>query len=105
MQNKAKLGQDGTSGGRRATERAMVQNEPNLAGRLEPRRAKCAKRTQFGPPGHGVPGPGVRSEGSSLPPSDFKPQTSHFSTEIAQNKANFLQSNERSKYFVERDLW
>jgi hypothetical protein len=38
---------------------AIVQNEPNSAGRPGPRRAKCAKRTQF-PAGPGGTRPGGR---------------------------------------------
>jgi hypothetical protein len=51
--NKAKLGQDGTSGGRRAREGAIVQNEANspaAPGGRGPRgwgtRGNCAKQTQ-----------------------------------------------------------
>jgi hypothetical protein len=59
-QNKAKPGQDGTSGEQRARERAIVQNKANLPPRARklalgrdregPPGCHCAKRTQFGGP-------------------------------------------------------
>jgi hypothetical protein len=110
----------GTLGGR------CMQNEPNLArapgngrgpaGRdarpesetcktnpISPARGrspegKCAKRTQFGPAGQGVPGreaSGAKSQvsGQEGPPcrpptSNCAPQTSHFPTGNVQNEAN-----------------
>jgi hypothetical protein len=60
-------------------------NGRRLAGRAAPPESDCAKRTQFGPAGHGAPGRGVSSvefQVSSqrkpelfLPTSHFKPQT------------------------------
>ena len=50
----------------------IVRNEPNLAGRPEPRRAKCAKRTQFGPRGQALAGPNVRNEPNFGEISSFK---------------------------------
>ncbi len=45
MRNKAKLGQDGTSGGRRAREGPMVQNKPNL--RRDILSGKCWKERKI----------------------------------------------------------
>ena len=59
--NKAKLGQDGESGGWRAREVAIVRNEPNCPMRgteavSQLRIADCAKQTQFpaGPEEYGA---------------------------------------------------
>ena len=51
LQNKAKFGQDGTSGGRHTREGPIARNEPNFCHHADPEigapgRAKRAKRSQ-----------------------------------------------------------
>ena len=75
MQNKAKLGQDGTSGGWRASEGPIMKNEPNL-----PIRARVGT------------GRGTSLAGPSL-------------ALIAPNKPNFPSSETKGKCFKGKELW